>query len=720
MPFWKKDGEKENKNKERVNYKARLEHKLYLAQESPEPVFDLSECALKIVPSGIFYRCKIMRKQAILLQENELVSLSGGGNLADLAEISLLDLHNNALEKLPEDVGALTKLTTLYLENNKLKQLPASIGSLAQLRTLNLANNCIKELPAAITNLANLRTLDLRNNPKLKKLPVDICRLRCLDCLLVDPSTLTYPPPDVTDQGTEAIMRFLCQECDIEYISPSQCLPLEPAAGNTNGHNITPPEDPLQDMVTSHLAKAERIKEQKKQSAKLLEDQINLTQQSEAKLKLQSEENKKKLLEGLLQEGTKKEEEMKKIQQNRHAEQSRLFEAMNSAEAQTDILITELVAQSIRYSDPKKVMEALETERREMERKFTIHQHDVEKLKEAEVLRSMQLMMEDELQRESTRRQYEQRQGIVQEAINSSLDNDKAIEAVLSSKGKSQEILISKLLEDEKYQREAFQSLLLHQDHRSQEISGQMDKIQAELASLTMVEMKKRDLKVEFEMEVLKDKRETLTKILLDLIQKKKDRADDLQDLLGKIEEEKESEQENYWLIQYQKLLDSKPAGVQQAEKNLDPQVMKILDAAGAENLAPIFGRAGVTYKALCCADHKALRQYGVDSEYTRNQILDALELQLATEGGGNQPSAPDQDLDDTVPSAPEDAAEPSAPPSNIIETFQTGECVVCLENKSSIIFLPCGHLCCCNSCEQQMESCPLCRNTILQRVRLG
>ena len=30
-------------------------------------------------------------------------------------------------------------------------------------------------------------------------------------------------------------------------------------------------------------------------------------------------------------------------------------------------------------------------------------------------------------------------------------------------------------------------------------------------------------------MEVLKDKRETLTKILLDLIQKKKDRADDLQ-----------------------------------------------------------------------------------------------------------------------------------------------------------------------------------------------
>ena len=81
---------------------------------------------------------------------------------------------------------------------------------------------------------------------------------------------------------------------------------------------------------------------------------------------------------------------------------------------------------------------------------------------------SMQLMMEEELQRESTRRQYEQRQGIVQEAINSSLENDKAIEAILASKGKSQEGLISKLLEDEKYQREAFQSLLVQQDQRSQ------------------------------------------------------------------------------------------------------------------------------------------------------------------------------------------------------------------------------------------------------------
>lgn len=40
----------------------------FQAQESPEPVYDLSECALKNVPSGVYSRCKVMRKEGLLLQ----------------------------------------------------------------------------------------------------------------------------------------------------------------------------------------------------------------------------------------------------------------------------------------------------------------------------------------------------------------------------------------------------------------------------------------------------------------------------------------------------------------------------------------------------------------------------------------------------------------------------------------------------------------------------
>ena len=35
------------------------------------------------------------------------------------------------------------------------------------------------------------------------------------------------------------------------------------------------------------------------------------------------------------------------------------------------------------------------------------------------------------------------------------------------------------------------------------------------------------------------------------------------------------------------------------------------------------------------------------------------------------------------------------------------------------IIFLPCGHLCSCSSCQQALATCPLCRANVLQRVRI-
>jgi hypothetical protein len=38
------------------------------ARENPEPVFDLSDCGLKQVPSGIYSLCRVFRKEALYLQ----------------------------------------------------------------------------------------------------------------------------------------------------------------------------------------------------------------------------------------------------------------------------------------------------------------------------------------------------------------------------------------------------------------------------------------------------------------------------------------------------------------------------------------------------------------------------------------------------------------------------------------------------------------------------
>jgi len=731
MPFWKKDNN--SKPKEKVNYKARFEHKQYLAQESPEPIYDLIDCGLKNVPAGVFSRCKVLRKEALLLQENDLTSLTGGGAFTDLSEIQVLDLHKNSLEKLPEDIGHLANLRTLYIQDNKLKQLPNSIGSLKNLQTLNISGNSLKEIPLSISGLVSLKTLDLRNNPKLKRIPKDVAQLRGLDTLLLDEKHINYPDPEIVSQGTEAIMRFLCSECEMEYVAPSECLPnIIEMNGKENGVKQAI-VDPYEHLIKGHLEAEEKKKEEKKQKAIQLERQMIETQDREAELKRQSTKQKKMLLDNLAEEENKMEAEMMKFQKLRDEERKLLNDKMNQAEQQSDFLIKELMVSNMRYSDPTKVMEALEADKKQMEAQLTIVNGDAEKLKEKEVLRAMQMMMEEEMQKKATMKLYEDRQGVIQSALTSTLESDKAVDEVLSSKGKQQTELISKMLEDEKYQREAFQALLLQQDHRATEISDQMAMIQNELAALTMVEMKKKDMKVEFEMQLMGEKRETLTKLLLDLMEKKQQRADDLQKMMKDMETGKEEEQENYWLIQYQKLLDSKPKGLENAEKNLDTKVRDLLSSCGGDEYLPLFAKKQISMKALLFMEDKDLKELGVSSEYIRKKIKAGVDeyqemgermkarFSSIENGETADPSAPPTEMDEDVATAPalpssDDNAHPSAPP---IETFQSAECVVCMERKCDIIFLPCGHLCACSLCDRDLTQCPLCRAAIAQRVKI-
>ena len=116
------------------------------------------------------------------------------------------------------------------------------------------------------------------------------------------------------------------------------------------------------------------------------------TQDREAELKRKSTKQKKKLLDNLAEEGTKMEAEMMKFQKLRDEERKLLNEKMNQAEQQSDFLIKELMDANLRYSDPAKVMEALEADKKQMEEQFTIVNGDIEKLKEKEVLRKFSFL----------------------------------------------------------------------------------------------------------------------------------------------------------------------------------------------------------------------------------------------------------------------------------------------------------------------------------------
>ena len=42
----------------------------FKAQESPEPLYDISDCGMKNVPSGVYIKVKMSLKEALLLQVN--------------------------------------------------------------------------------------------------------------------------------------------------------------------------------------------------------------------------------------------------------------------------------------------------------------------------------------------------------------------------------------------------------------------------------------------------------------------------------------------------------------------------------------------------------------------------------------------------------------------------------------------------------------------------
>ena len=55
-------------------------------------------------------------------------------------------------------------------------------------------------------------------------------------------------------------------------------------------------------------------------------------------------------------------------------------------------------------------------------------------------------------------------------------------------------------------------------------------------------------------------------------------------------------------------------------------------------------------------------------------------------------------------------------------KTILEPECIVCLENKSNILYLDCLHVCVCNVCDSKgkFKKCPLCRTKIKnQKIRL-
>ncbi|XP_039417788.1 E3 ubiquitin-protein ligase LRSAM1 isoform X4 [Corvus cornix cornix] len=683
------------KKKPSDDARKRLEYQMCLAKEAgADDTLDISKCELSEVPYGAFATCKVLQKKVLIIHTNNLTSLVPKScSLLSLITVKVLDLHNNQLASLPADIGQLAALQVLNLERNLLKSLPQSIGDLTQLQVLNVKGNKLRELPRSMSGLRSLRALDVSGNV-LQELPRVLAHVRTLQTLTLDASSMTYPSPEVCSAGTEAIQQFLCKECGIAYYPPSQYLlpMLESDGGGTSVDGVDRTVEKYLEEESKWQNKFldyEKRKEKKKQEKLEFERRLNVGQREQALLVQQLNSHKDEILQTVREEQQRLEQGLSKHQRYLEEERLKLLQQLKDTEQGIASRIQKLLEDNQRQKQSSDILKSLENERIRMEQLMAITQEEMEQLRRREVASAMQQMLAETYKNKLLQMTSEsRRQDLVSQACSSLAEMDQKFQQIQAWQQLDQNKAVSQILQQIEMQKVAFEALQVKKDLMHRQIRNQIKLIETELLQLTQLEVKRQELDTEM--------------------------------LQLEMEAKSETKQENYWLIQYQRLLNQKPLSLKLQEKGLEQQLVNLLLELSADQYVPIFAHHRISLEMLGTMSASDLEKLGVTEAGLQHAILRRAQEILAVAA-----TIPElrREEDTAVPAAPEPSAPPEEPAGPTAPPLpwdeKKSECVVCMEQEPQTIFLPCGHVCCCQGCCERLHSCPLCRRDVAQRIRI-
>ncbi|XP_069627468.1 E3 ubiquitin-protein ligase LRSAM1 isoform X4 [Haliaeetus albicilla] len=593
---------------------------------------------------------------------------------------------------------------------------------------LNLKGNKLKELPATMSGLRSLRTLDISEN-MLQELPRVLAHIRTLETLTLDASSMTYPSPDICSAGTESIQQFLCKECGIAYYPPSQYLlpTLESDGGGTSVdgldravHKYLEEESEWQNKFLDY----EKRKEKKMQEKLEFERRLNMGQREHALLVQQINSQKDEILQTVREDQMKLEEGLTKHQRYLEQERLKLLQQLKQAEQGIASRIQKLLEDNKRQKQSSDILKSLENERIRMEQLMAITQEETEHLRRKEVASAMQQMLAESYKNKLIQMTYEsRRQDLVNQACSSLAEMDQKFQQILAWQQLDQNKAVSQILQQIEMQKAAFEALQVKKDLMHRQIRNQIKLIETELLQLTQLELKRQELDTETLQGTITEQRQALGYLLQQLLKEKKQREEELRQILLEMEAKSETKQENYWLIQYQRLLNQKPLSLKLQEEGLEQQLVNLLIELSAEQYVPVFAHHRISLQALSTMTASDLEKIGVTETGLQRAILKRAQDILAV-----AKMIPEllRTVDAEVLAAPEPSTPFEEPPSPMVLMApplqweeKKSECVVCMEQETQMIFLPCGHVCCCQTCCEQLHTCPLCRKDITQRIRI-
>lgn len=679
--------------------RAKLERKLYLAKESPEPDFDLSDCGLRHVPSGIYSICKVYRKKYLYLHENKLQSLDDGGLLSDLYLIKVLNISCNQLSQLPNDIKYLINLTELNISNNCLQFIPDGIENLGNLKMLDLSMNRLKILTPSLGKLKRLRKLNITNNTDLNELCPELCLASNIISIELDAESYVFPPAHVISLGTEEIMKFLCKKLNVEYTIPT-----------TSDSDIPTVQTP--NSIVDPFAKYNSITWEEQEAA-IIEQENKFHEAA----KLQRE----KFLSKVLEEQQQLDSEIAKVHEAKEVERQKLIKAIQDDEREIECLVTNFIQSE--FLKPEILQQQLAYEQAEHERLLEIARQNYDNIKKSDVLKAMELLIEEDYSIQHSKNHYEDNLSHVKQSfLLQELEGIEKLEVLLNAKDQSRTALIEQLLEDQDVQKAVVASLIERTDAKTWSLNEEISLISSHLARLSIIEQEKKRLEINYNYNELLEQRVQMINLLDDLLDQQAKRRKQLIDTLKEMEENETEKSTDFWLKNYQKLMETAPRTFLDVGKHLDPVFANNLLQESVIHCLPFLVKFFFSGRSLLDVTSENLKECGVSLSADREGILRAISYYVG---------AKNKEIGYDVPDGPSPSApmEPVPVPEQICTGVVTAsevegsECVICMDAKYEAVFVPCGHMCCCLQCsEKEIENCPLCRSDIerIIHVRLA
>lgn len=506
-------------------------------------------------------------------------------------------------------------------------------------------------------------------------------------------------------------MIFLAKECGVNSDKISQ---MNNKITTSDSSQLIKLQD-KDDKIEATLLKIESAKERRQNDLLELEKTIKNQQQYELELQTLNLNNKKKLLVNLAEQQSKLEIEITRVQQEREINRSRLLSFIYDTEKDADGIIKEFLSTS--EAERQLQAELLERENNEKMGILLKCHNDQSTCRTKETLIAMELLLEEELLAEKKIEEYTKyRDYNAQSLLSKELINSDHLATIVKDQKKDRNNLIDKIRNDEVLQKAALAGLLEKSDTRSWSIVQQVNLVQSQLVALTNIELERKKLQVNQQINDLADKRVILSGILVDLLDQQEIRRQQLMDTINQIELKRNQNNEKrgslFWLMQYQSLMEVRPQGLLEG---LEPTLVRHVAIAGALHCLPFLSSLPAI---LPNVTHDNLKKFGINNENDRCAVILAAENYLAEK----------KMLDcDTNVTTSVTIDEPSTSNTTYnqdnklsMTSINATECVVCFDSECQVIFLPCGHLCCCNNCSNMVTTeCPMCRCSIQRKIQV-